>query len=58
MEERTFIQYLEQGEINNYKIIIQTDFLMNSKIYIDFTLFTGEAEININNYQNGDINKY
>ena len=57
-ETRQFSQFLDEGEANNYKIMFPQDFKFNSKIFIELTPFTGDAEININNYQSGSVNNY
>ena len=57
-EERSFSQYLDEGEKNIYKIIFPKELKLNSKIYIDLTPFTGDAEINIVSYGGGKYNNY
>lgn len=58
VEESTFSQYLDKEEIDNYRIKIPTNFPFLSKIYLDLTIFTGDADIIIDNYNSGDANKY
>ena len=58
IEEAPFSQYLAEGETNTYKIKIPNDMPLNSKISIDLTLFTGDAEINTETYWSDKFNKY
>ena len=58
IEEAPFSQYLEEGETNIYKIKIPNEMGFGSKISIDLTLFTGDAEINPVIYSSGVFNKY
>ena len=58
IEEAPFSQYLAEGETNTYKIKIPNDMPLNSKISIDLTLFTGDAEIITETYWSDKLNKY
>lgn len=60
IEDRTFSQYLDVSEQNDYQIKIPSEMRpnKNNKIYIDLTIFSGDADLKINNFAGGYPNNY
>ena len=59
VEESSFSQYLVKDEVDHYKIKFPPNIIKGDKIYLDLTLFNGDADLEINNnYKGGICNKY
>ena len=60
IEERTFSQYLDENAENLYNIKIPNYITanVNTRIYLDLTIFSGDADIKITDYKGGDHKNY
>ena len=60
IEEGTFSQFLDENEQNYYNIKIPDDVETNknTRIYLDLTIFSGDADIKITSFEGGDWNNY
>ena len=60
MEDNTFSQFLGENEQHYYQIKIPSEIEpnKNSKIYLDLTIFSGDADIKVTSYTGGESNNY
>ena len=59
IEESSFSQYLVTGESDHYKVKFPPNVAQDDKVYLDLTIFNGDADIELNkNYKGSNSNKY